>query len=63
MSSYFSMNTRVRQGYALSPSVFKAWAHVNWVLSRVVNPSHCEASVGITLFLSIKYLEVLVKAL
>ena len=46
MSSFFPLHTRVRQGCILAPSFFNTC--MDWVLSRVVNESHCGASVGNT---------------
>ena len=42
----FSVNTRVRQGCVLAPSLFNTCK--DWVLGRVVDQSHCGASVGNT---------------
>ena len=40
------MNTGVRQGCVLAPSLFNTC--MDWVLGRVVEQSHCGASVGNT---------------
>ena len=46
VSSFFPVSTRVRQGCVLAPSLFNAC--MDWVLGRVVDQSHCGASVGNT---------------
>ena len=46
MSSFFPVNTVVRQGCVLAPSLFNTC--MDWVLGRVVEQSHCEASVSNT---------------
>ena len=46
VSSFFSVHMGVRQGCVLAPSLFNTC--MDWVLSRVVGQSHCEASVGNT---------------
>ena len=40
------MNTWVRQGCVLAPSLFNTC--MDWVLGKVVDPSHCGVSVGNT---------------
>ena len=54
VSSFFPVNTGVRQGCVLAPSLFNTY--MDWVLGRVVEQSHCRASVA-------ESLEVLVMAL
>ncbi|KAG0719065.1 Retrovirus-related Pol polyprotein from type-1 retrotransposable element R2 [Chionoecetes opilio] len=44
--SFFPVNTGVRQGCVLAPSLFNAC--MDWVLDKVVNQSDCGASVGNT---------------
>ena len=44
VSSFFPVNTGVRQGCVLAPSLFNTC--MDWVLGRVVEQSHCGASVG-----------------
>ena len=44
MSSFFPVNTAVRQGCVLAPSLFNTCR--DWVLVRFVKQSHCGASVG-----------------
>ena len=46
MSSFFPVNTGVRQGCVLVPSLFNTC--MDWVLGRVVEQGHCRASVGNT---------------
>ena len=46
MSSFFPVNTGVRQGCVLAPSLFNTC--MDWVLGRVVEQSHCGASVSNT---------------
>ena len=46
MSSFFPVNTGVRQSCVLAPSLFNTC--MDWVLGRVVEQSHCGASVGNT---------------
>ena len=46
MSSFFPVNTGVRQGCVLAPSLFNTC--MDWVLGRVVEQSHCGASAGNT---------------
>ena len=46
MSSFFPVNTGVRQGCVLAPSLFNTC--MGWVLGRVVEQSHCGTSVGNT---------------
>ena len=43
---FFPVNTGVRQGCALAPSLFNTC--MDWVLGRVVEQSHCGASDGNT---------------
>ena len=45
-SSFFPVNTGVRQGCVLAPSLFNTC--MDWVLGRVVEQSHCGVSVGNT---------------
>ena len=44
MSSFFSVNTGVRQRCVLALSLFNTC--MDWVLGKVVDQSHCGASVG-----------------
>ena len=44
MSSFFPVNTGVRQGCVLAPSLFNTC--MDWVPNRVVKESHCGASIG-----------------
>ncbi|KAG0718569.1 Sphingomyelin phosphodiesterase 3 [Chionoecetes opilio] len=46
VSSFFPVNTGVRQGCVLAPSLFNAC--MDWVLDKVVDQSNCGASVGNT---------------
>ena len=46
MSSFFTVNTIVRQGYVLAPSLFNT--STDWVLGRTVEQSHCGVSAGNT---------------
>ena len=46
VSSFFPVNSGVRQGCVLAPSLFNTC--MDWVLGRVVDQSHCGASVGNT---------------
>ncbi|KAG0714105.1 LINE-1 retrotransposable element ORF2 protein [Chionoecetes opilio] len=46
VSSFFPVNTGVRQGCVLAPSLFNSC--IDWVLDKVVNQSDCGASVGNT---------------
>ena len=46
MSSFFPVNKGVRQGCMLAPSLFNTC--MDCVLGRVVEQSHCGASVGNT---------------
>ncbi|KAG0728144.1 Retrovirus-related Pol polyprotein from type-1 retrotransposable element R2 [Chionoecetes opilio] len=46
VSSFFPVNTGVRQGCVLAPSIFNAC--MDWVLDKVVDQSDCGASVGNT---------------
>ncbi|KAG0729261.1 Retrovirus-related Pol polyprotein from type-2 retrotransposable element R2DM [Chionoecetes opilio] len=46
VSSFFPVNTGVRQGCVLAPSLFNAC--MDWVLDKVVDQSDCGASVGNT---------------
>ena len=46
MSSFFPVYMEVRQGCILAPSLFNTC--IDWVLGRVVDQIHCEASVGNT---------------
>ena len=46
VSRFFPVNTGVRQGCVHAPSLFKTC--MDWVLCRVVEESHCGASVGNT---------------
>ena len=46
MSSFFPVNTGVRQGCMLVPSLFNTCT--DWVLGSVVEQSHCGASVSNT---------------
>ena len=46
VSSFFPVNTGVRQGCVPAPSLFNTC--MDWVLGRVVEKSHCGASVGNT---------------
>ena len=46
MSSFFPVNTGLRQGCVLAPSLFNTC--MDWVLGRVIEQSHCGASVGNT---------------
>ena len=46
VSSFFPVHTGVRQGCVLAPSLFNTY--MDWVLVRVVDQSHCGASVGNT---------------
>ena len=46
LSSFFPVNTDVRQGCVLAPSLFNTC--MDWVLGRVVEKSYCGASVGNT---------------
>ena len=46
VSSFSPVNTGVRQGCVLAPSLFNTC--MDWVLGRVVEQSHCGASVGNT---------------
>ena len=43
-SSFFPVNSGVRQGCVLAPSLFNTC--MDWILGRTVNRSHCGASVG-----------------
>lgn len=44
MSCFFPVNSGVRQGCVLAPSLFNTC--MDWVLGKVVDQSHCGASVG-----------------
>ena len=44
VSGFFPVNTGVRQGCVLAPSLFSTC--MDWVLDKVVDQSHCGASVG-----------------
>ena len=44
MSSFFPVNTGVKQGFVLSQSLFNT--SMDWILGRVVDQSHCGASFG-----------------
>ena len=46
VSSFFPVNSGVRQGCVLAPSLFNTC--MDWVLGRAVDRSHCGASVGNT---------------
>ena len=46
VSSFLPVNTGVRQGCVLAPSLF--YTCMDWVLGRVVEQIHCGASVGNT---------------
>ena len=46
VSSFFPVHTGVRQGCVLAPSLSNTC--MDWVLDRVVDQSHCRASVGNT---------------
>ena len=46
VSSFFLVNTGVTQGCVLAPSLFNTC--MDWVLGRVIEQSHCGASVGNT---------------
>ena len=46
MYSFFPVNIGVREGCVLAPSLFNPC--MDWVLGRVVEQSHCGASVGNT---------------
>ena len=46
VSSFFAVHTGVRQGYVLAPSLFNTC--MDSILGRVVDQSHCGASVGNT---------------
>ena len=46
VSSFFPVNTGVRQGCVLAQSLFNTC--IDWVLGSVVQQSHCGASVGTT---------------
>ncbi|KAG0720083.1 Hyastatin [Chionoecetes opilio] len=46
VSSFFPVNTGVRQGCVLAPSLFNAC--MDWILDKVVDQSDCGASVGNT---------------
>ncbi|XP_045118097.1 uncharacterized protein LOC123508419 [Portunus trituberculatus] len=46
VSSFFHVNTGVRQGSVLDPSLFSICR--DWILGRVVDQSHCEPSVDNT---------------
>ena len=46
MLSFFPVNMGVRQGCVLTPSLFNRC--MNWILDRLVEQSHCGASVGNT---------------
>ena len=46
VSCFFPVNAGVRQGCVLAPSLFNTC--MDWVLGRVVDQSHCGASVGNT---------------
>ena len=46
VSSFFPVNAGVKQGGVLAPSFFNTC--MDWVLGRVVEQSHCGASVGNT---------------
>ena len=71
MSSFFLVNTGVKQGCVLAPALFNTY--MDWALGRVVEQSHCGASVGNTKITDLvfaddavifaEFLEVLVKAL
>ena len=47
VSCFFPVNAGVRQGCVLAPSLFNTC--MDWVLGRVVDQSHCGASVGNTM--------------
>ena len=51
VSSFFPVHTGVRQECALALSLFNTC--MDWVLGRVVDQSHCGASVGNTKILPI----------
>ena len=44
ISSFFPVNSGVRQGCVLAPSLFNTC--MDWILGKVVDQSHCGASVG-----------------
>ena len=44
VSSFFPVYTGVKQGCVLAPSLLNTC--MDWILGRVVNQSHCGASVG-----------------
>ena len=46
ISSFFPVNSGVRQGCVLAPSLFNTC--MDWILGKVVDQSHCGASVGNT---------------
>ncbi|KAG0712833.1 Retrovirus-related Pol polyprotein from type-1 retrotransposable element R2 [Chionoecetes opilio] len=46
ISSFFAVNTGVRQGCVLDPSLFNTC--IDWVLGKVVDQSDCGASLGNT---------------
>ena len=70
-SSFFPVNSGVRQGCVLAPSLFNTC--MDWVLGKVADQSHCGASVGNTMVTDLVFaddavilaesLEVLVMAL
>ena len=47
VSSFFPVSAGVRQGCVLAPSLFNTC--MDWILGRVVDQSHCGASVGNTM--------------
>ena len=51
--SSFPVNTGVRQGCVLAPSLFNTC--MDWVLGRVVKQSHCGASVGNTVIIGLVF--------
>ncbi len=44
ISDFFNVNSGVRQGCVLAPSLFNTC--IDWVLGKIVDQSHCGASVG-----------------
>ena len=53
MSSFFHVNMGVRQGCMLPSSLFNTC--MDWVLGKVVNQSHCGASVRKTKFTNLVF--------